>query len=273
MERLLSTSEKETPCDWESNSYEQSQTNQSHPLNNLLLEQKFQSPDHINQKESQTQPEMAKVFRREPLSGAERFIGVDKPKTYNKAFGCLEDFLLFFENRGPEIKEFASIFKQIEATPDLNRLNQELLPILIDSIEKEGTKMTSEKDKKVMLKITNFFRVEFESIIEFYGKILKVYSMEGFLYRNLNKYLREEDWIQLHFLLPYAFCLFKAFGCGELTNPTTTPGNNCQPSQTDDEQDINTSKLILYRGAKFNEDILSLYDPQTVSTFSWNSQL
>ncbi len=47
----------------------------------------------------------------------EKFNGpAEKPKTANKAFGGISDFLLFFENRNPQMKEFAKHFTSLEYT-------------------------------------------------------------------------------------------------------------------------------------------------------------
>ena len=43
-----------------------------------------------------------------------RFYGIEKPKTYNKTFGSLNDFLSFFGNRGPEIKNSLQSYKRLK---------------------------------------------------------------------------------------------------------------------------------------------------------------
>ena len=85
-----------------------------------------------------------------------------------------------------------------------------------------------------------------------------------FLYKNLNRYLREEDWTHLACLLPYAFCLCKAFLCSELAYSYNKPKNLPMNDGEDD-------KITLYRGALFDEISLSMYSLKEMSNFSWNA--
>ena len=187
-----------------------------------------------------------------------RFYGIEKPKTYNKTFGSLKDFLLFFGNRGPEIKKFVTILQEAEASQDLERLKMDILPLIVASFKEESTKVI---DKTGEEKIIALFQGTFTSFREFYGTILKAYTIEGFLYRNMNLYLRTEDWTQLHCLLPYAYCLCRVFLQPELASVNSQLPNGGK----------NKDKLILYRGMRLDEASLSLYEPQLASNFSWIS--
>lgn len=73
---------------------------------------------------------------------SEKFNGpLEKPKTANKAFGSISDFLLFFENRNPEIKKFAEKFQEMEemrnkeSSLSLKILNEEIAPTLYRSFK------------------------------------------------------------------------------------------------------------------------------------------
>ena len=187
-----------------------------------------------------------------------RFYGIEKPKTYNKTFGSLQDFLSFFGNRGPEIKKFVTILQEAETSQDIEKLNKDVLPLIVNAMKEESTKVP---DKTGEEKIIALFQVIFTSFREFYGAILKAYTIEGFLYRNMNLYLRTEDWTQLHCLLPYTYCLCRVFLQSELASTDSQSPN--------DER--NRDKLILYRGMRLDEASLSLYKHQLASNFSWIS--
>jgi len=199
---------------------------------------------------------------------AKRYLGIEKPRTFNNVFGGLQDYLGFFEYRNPDIKNFVSKFNEIEASNDLEQLNQRILPIILDGIKIEAKSIPKIKDKKQLLKhekyekqLFSLLQGEVTSFQQFYSKILKVYTMEGFLYKNLNCYLRDENWIQLDSLLPYAYCLCKAFFSHELISSAGKRelGNIDQDGT-----------IILYRGAQFDQETLDCYIPEVIKNFCWN---
>ena len=184
----------------------------------------------------------------------ERFAITEIPKTFNNPFGSIIDFLNFFEKRGPEMRTFAGTFREIEESNDFDKLNNIILPALISSIQKES----DPDDQGKVQQLTNLFKGELTSFKEFYGQIFKAYTVDGFLYKNLNKYLRNEDWTSLDNLLPYAFCLCKGFLCSDIVT-------FCNTQKGQDEE------LILYRGAALDKPSLKLYNPNLTENFSWNS--
>ena len=282
-----STSESQAQWEWQSNpnpwSSEQPEWTPYNPMTNHILEEAHKSNQkaidlgdyvvlvsdkHIiqqNKKIATRQRPVRRILKQieESKMGQEdlrkkRFYGIEPPKTYNKTFGSLKDFLLFFANRGPEIKNFVTILQEAEASQDLERLNKDILPQIVASIKEESTKVT---DKTGEEKIIGLFEKTFVSFQEFYGTILKAYTIEGFLYKNMNRYLRTEDWTQLHCLLPYTYCLCKVFLQSELASVNNQPANDGK----------NDDKLILYRGMRLDEASLSQYEPQIASNFSWIS--
>ena len=135
-------------------------------------------------------------------------------KKYDQSSGSLEDFLDLFKNRRSDMKEFANILAQIEISKDFDLLNRVIVPSLIDAIGKEATKSKKENSEKKS--IIDLFNEKFESFEQFYGAILKAYTVDSFLYIALNLYLRNKDWDGLDCLLPYAYCICKAFLCPEI---------------------------------------------------------
>ena len=199
-------------------------------------------------------PEETKQGEEENIRG-NRFFGVETPKTKNQMFGKLSDYLGFFEKRGPEIKEFANLFQEVEATKDLDQLNKKIIPCLINSMRTESKKKSDLEGEQ---KLVTLFEKEITSIEDFYGRVLKAYTIDCFLYKRVNKYLREVNWIDLHCLLPYVYCLCKAFFHPQFTSP---PQINI--SQRD--------PMILYRGASISEDDIHFYNVKTTKYFAWNS--
>ena len=261
--QFTSKAQSQRECQPDANpwSSDQPQSTLYKPLCTHLLEEDHESERRVIDPEGYTAQTQESEMSEEDLH-KKRFYGIEPPKTYNKTFGSIKDFLSFFENRGPEIKRFATIFKEVEASQDLKRLNKDILPIIADSIKEESTKVTDEKGKRRTIKL---FKRTLDSFHEFYSAILKAYTIEGFLYLNMNHYLRTEDWTQLHCLLPYAFCLFKAFLQSELASACN--GQQKQPAKDGKDPE----KLILYRGMRLDEDSLGFYEPQIASNFSWIS--
>jgi len=208
------------------------------------------------------------------MDRSERYFETELPKTINKVFGSLWDFIAFFSRRNPEILDFTSHFEEIEKSKDLDGLNHKIIPKVICCLEEELLKPISEKltedlelsvfQKKALLQrkgrheeLMSLFKKEFSSFEEFYGCVLRAYTMNTDLYLNLNRYLRNESWIEVDNLLPYAFCLCKAFSNLKLRN------NEIIPEEA--------KSITLYRGTAFDEHSLSLYDVQKTRHFSWNS--
>jgi len=206
----------------------------------------------------------------------ERYFETELAKTINKVFGGLEDFVSFFSKRSAEIFNFAEQFTTFEGSNNIDGLNEVIIPVLLASIRREREKSHSKDSheqslssyqKKQKIKIEKLeeelilsFEKGFSSFQEFYEQILRVYTMDTFLYKSLNIYLRNENWNEINDLLPYAFCLCKAFFY----------------SKQDSNIDANlTSKkpasLFLYRGAALDELALSYYDVKQTQLFGWNS--
>ena len=208
-----------------------------------------------------------------------RYFETELPKTINKIFGGLEDFITFFSRRNQEILEFRNQFKEFEESNDFNILNQKIIPILIDCFKKVLLKPNSEQlqegplsvfKKKALLRmkerieeLISLFQKEFLSPEEFYGRIFRAYTMDTDLYPILNNYLRNENWVEVDKLLSYALCLCKSFF-------NLTPQANSAPG--DQIGEFKTpSSILLYRGTAFDEFALSFYNREKVQYFSWNS--
>ena len=202
---------------------------------------------------------------------SERYFETELPKSINKVFGNLRHFISFFSRRNPEILGFTKQFQEFERTNDLEGLNKTICPQLICCLEEELLKpiedqlkdhsvsviqkKSKQKSKERHEKLISLFKKNFASFEEFYGLILKSYTMNTGLYMSLNKYLRNESWGAIDSLLPYAVCLCKAFF-------------SLKVSQKDEKK----SSIILYRGTGLDELALSSYHCQKASRFfSWNS--
>lgn len=155
-----STSETQVQWEWQSNanpwSSEKPQWAPYKPLDNYLLEKAYKNSEKVvdlgdftvfikdndilqqrkndaskqrrvrrNEKYFETSEEL-KMNEEEENSRKKRFFGEETPKTYCKAFGSLKDFLLFLENRGPDIKKFANVLSEIEVSKDFNYFLGEL---------------------------------------------------------------------------------------------------------------------------------------------------
>ena len=209
-----------------------------------------------------------------------RYFETELPKTINKIFGGLEDFITFFSRRNQQILDFRNQFQEFEQSRDFNILNHKIIPTLIDCFKEVLLKpnLKQQKDsaaisklkKKVLLDayteittLISLFQKEFLSIEEFYRQILRAYTMNTDLDSILNSSLRNENWMEIDKILSYAFCLCKSFF--NLTLKTN-------PAQ--DNQNIETETLpsiLLYRGTAFDESVLSFYNMEKVQYFSWNS--
>jgi len=193
----------------------------------------------------------------------ERYLSTESPKTVtvNSLFGSVVDMFDFFLARNPEIREFMDLYWDSLERDDLNQLNQKVVPIIIDCIEKESKKVGVAGQKKFR-DLKALFQAKFEAFQELLGQIMKAYSMPTFLYRNLNKYLRDEDWIALDTLLPFVSCL--CIGIRDLQE--TANMHDLMKENSNDNQ-----SMILYRGTKIHRDCLSMYSSEKFPYFSWYS--
>jgi len=277
--------------EWKSNidpfSLEEAKWEPYKPLDNYLLEKAFSNKekdvdlgDYIVSLQNMLQKKKNDLFKQRPVrrnteyfnqekktkeeenTRGKRFFGAETPKTFNNVFGNLSDYLRFFENRNPEIKKFVAMLNDIEASKNLDQLNNNILPFILSCLREESKKLPKildqkqlSKHEKYQMQLLLLFQEQLTSVKQFYAHILKAYTMEGFLYPNLNRYLRNEDWIQLDSLLPYAYCLCKAFFHLELLSKN---------------KNLSQGKMILYRGAQFDQNALSQYDPKSIKNFCWN---
>jgi len=188
-------------------------------------------------------------------SRSARYFMTELPKTINNPFGNVEDFLNFFSRRNSDIKVFADLFLKAEESNNVNEINNNIIPKLITSIRDESIKIKDVNDDLKVLE--SLFKKNVLSFEEFFGQILKAYTENTFLYGNLNKYLRNEDWIQFDELLPYAFCLCRAFLRTEFTSKISDPQIR--------------EPMILYRGTSFDRNSLEQYKMKTAKNFAWFS--
>ena len=211
----------------------------------------------------------------EEIGRSERYFETELPKiknkTINNVFGSLTDFVNFFSKRSPEILAFTEQFNQIEKSNDPNSLKDQIIPNLVEVFKEEMLKPTFEQlsnsslskvQKKMLSKrkeeceeFVDRFRQGFSSFENFYGEILKAYTMSTRLYENLNQHLRNENWVEINKLLPYALCLCKAF----------FHLKNNQKSHQE------SGSMILYRGCTFDNKSISSYNIEKVKSFSWNA--
>jgi len=206
---------------------------------------------------------------------SERYFDTELPKPVNKMFGSLDHFIHFFSRRSPEILEFTKKFNRFEESNDLDELNKAICSQIVGCFrqEFERTELKSaqeetieliqkekkDQEKKSIQKLISLFEKKFSSFEEFYGEILRAYTMSSPLYKNLNRYLREENWTELENLLPYAFCLCKSFKLQE------------KKQRTLEVQGLQKKILTLFRGTALDELALKYYDPLEIKYFSWNA--
>ena len=217
----------------------------------------------------------------EEMDRSERYLETEKPKTINKVFGSLGDFLDFFSKRSHEILDFTRRFEKIEKLDDVESLKRDIIPKLLGCLEEvvkpvleqPQDSSLSKLKKELLLKtqgchkeLISLFQKECSSLEEFYGKILRAYTMETCLYQNLNKHLRNESWTDIDKLLPYAFCLCKAFFRFSFQTDLLQENEEIQISAQ------KTESIMLYRGTAFDESALNCYRHKSVEKyFSWNS--
>jgi len=187
----------------------------------------------------------------------DRCFDIEIQKTMNKSFGTLEDLLHFFQGRNPEMRRFLRKLLKIIQDNNLIELNENVVPRIIDCIKKESANVQGDTVQANLKSLLALFEVDFSSFPDFYGHIIKAYSLSTFLYRSINIYLREENWKALDSLLPYVVCLCVTFG--RIKQESSMLNTNKKGS------------LILYRGTTVHKDAISLYNFKTMKTFSWYS--
>jgi len=209
---------------------------------------------------------------------SERHFETELPKSTNKVFGSLWYFVNFFSKRNIEIFDLAMQLHVSEPLNDLDELNKKICPELISCLEEEFLKpiedhlkhdSVSEGARRSLIKrrernrpLISLFKKEFATFEEFYGQILRSFTMSTDLYLNLNKYLRNESWMAIDNLLPYVICLYKSFFSFK----------QIMPFQIENKPQETESSITLYRGTALDEIALSSYKAGKVSKFfSWNS--
>ena len=136
-------------------------------------------PDHLIKEGNNIQvKEKHGNFEEEKLVESE--ISKKRNTTYSNAFGSLENLITFFKNRDFEITNFAKNFQEIEISQDVDRLNHEIVPRVVDAIRNESIKQNITPDG-----IISLFEKSYISLLQLYGDILKVYSLQSFVYENL----------------------------------------------------------------------------------------
>jgi len=190
----------------------------------------------------------------------ERYFDTELPKTANNIFGSVDDLRKFITQRNYDGMELWEHLQYIAEEQNLEFLNQHEAPLLRIFIIEEAIKRGAPQEQLISLIL--LFAQEFASLEEFYGQIMKAYTMDTFLYRNLNQYLRNEDWIALDSMTPYIFWLF--IGIERL-----------QEKAKMDELMKNNSKdgkfMSLYRGTRMDQDSLEMYSLEKFRNFSWYS--
>ena len=209
---------------------------------------------------------------------SERYFETELPKSINKIFGSLQHFINFFSRRNNEILDLTKQLQEFEQSNNLNGLNKIICSQLISCLEEELLKPIEDQlkddsltklQRKMKLgskerceELISLFKRDFISFEEFYGSILKSYTMNTALYLNFNKHLRNESWTEIENLLPYAICLCKAFFDRKLSHNL----------QKEEEQGDKNSSILLYRGTALDDLALSNYMVEKVpKLFSWNS--
>jgi len=192
----------------------------------------------------------------------ERYFDTELPKTVNNIFGSVDDLRKFMTQRNDYGLNLWENLQYVVKERNLELLNQHLVVIMLCFIIEEAAKVKGGAPQEQINSLTLLFAQEFASFEEFYGQIIKAYTMDTFLYRNMNQYLRNEDWIALDSMTPYMFCLF--IGIEIL-----------QEKAKMDELMKNNSKdgkfMSLYRGTRMDQDSLEMYSLEKFRNFSWYS--
>lgn len=172
------------------------------------------------------------------------------PQTINMAFGIFEDFRAMIKGKCRSRK--IDIEQQIE----------DRVRLICDSIIK-GAAETEIKEAEELIQYILSHQLDINEAL------IQTYTRESFLYRKLNKLLREEDWQGLSNLLPFLDYLLEALHqkleeeCME----------HLRKEESLWEMILHKKKLpiYLYRGACLAEHQISSYDPQKIKYFAWNA--
>ncbi len=80
--------------------------------------------------------------------------------------------------------------------------------IIKEALEQSNSQQNSQKVEQEMLNVALKFSSDLleTEIEEFPNMLTKMYTQESFLYKTLNKYLRNDDISQLSNLFPYYLC-------------------------------------------------------------------
>jgi len=200
-----------------------------------------------------------------------KYSQTELPKARNKALGSLKEFLSFFSYRNAEMTEFTVKLKRIEESNDLDELRNSICPQIVKCIKQNGDKCFTgnsiddsisilkrrmiERGRNSSQQLVSLFEKMFSSLEEFYGDVLRTYTMNTTLNKKVNQYLANESWMELDNLLPYVVCLFKAFIYLRHKKP---------------EIYQHSESMTLYRGTVLDEFELKSFDTNSCKTFSWN---
>lgn len=99
----------------------------------------------------------------------------------------------------------------------------------------------------------------------FLKAILRVYTMETFLYSWINELLRNENWKELNILTPFLVCLAYVFKSQEFLIK-----RSLYKTFTGLMGFSSNNELTLYRGAALLEEHFVQYDLKKIQHFSWN---
>lgn len=134
---------------------------------------------------------------------------------------------------------------------------EEIVRLLINSVQKEASKL-GEIEMKEARTITE----EIEKILLFdsdlkdlYMVMIRSYTLQTFLYQQINNLLRNEDWENIVDLLPYIIYLLIS----------------CYHLSYHDSAKIDKGLTTVYRGTRLSPEQILVYESFKETPFSWNS--
>jgi len=192
----------------------------------------------------------------------ERYFDTELPKTVNNIFGSVEDLRKFITQRNHAGLWLWENFDYIMDEKNLEILNQYVIPILLCSLREEFLNSKEGVSYEQKNSLFRLFEQKFEMFEEFYSQIMKAYTLDTFLYRNINQYLRNEDWNALDSLILYMLCLFT--GIERLQK-------KAKMDELMKENSKDNQSMLLYRGTRMDKDSLDLYSLAEFTNFSWYS--
>jgi len=196
---------------------------------------------------------------------SKRFVNELRPVvTVNNVFGSLNDFDRFLSTLNNKAEIDTRNAKQL--SPTLSQLGS-IGEIALKKIVEEAKKKENQVYEKRIQKIEECIR---EALYEWDGSLMmsdhrdksivcaffKSYTEETFLYKIINRLLREEDWEGLKEWVPYLRILIHGFK---------------NSSHILMSHYIEQIPPVLYRGTTLTEEALDMYDPSKHAYFSWNS--